>query len=133
MRRFVITGALVANGLASGLVLLELLNGDGWGKPATLSVTTVQLLVVAAAAALALTLVLAPVLGISFWARDRGARRLEARLATPAARAEPDASRTVRAASAEVTGNTPTGRRHPPRRLHRASPTARTEQDASPA
>ena len=37
----------------------------------------------AAAAAFALNLLLVPVLGISFWARDRGTRRLEARLAEP--------------------------------------------------
>jgi hypothetical protein len=83
MRRFIITGALLANALASGLVLLVILNGDGWGNPASLSVTTAQLLVVAAVVAFALNLLLAPVLGISFWARDRGTRRLEERLAEP--------------------------------------------------
>jgi hypothetical protein len=36
---------------------------------------------VAAVAALVMNLLLVPVLGISFWARDRGTRRLEARLA----------------------------------------------------
>ena len=83
MRRFIITGALLANALSSGLVLLVILNGDGWGNPARLSVTTAQLLVVAAVVAFALNLLLAPVLGISFWARDRGTRRLEERLAEP--------------------------------------------------
>ena len=83
MRRFVITGALLANALTSGLVLLLLLNGGGWGEAAQLSVTETQLLVVAAAVAFALNLFLAPILGISFWARDRGTRRLEERLAGP--------------------------------------------------
>ena len=52
--------------------------------------TTVQVLVVAAAAAFALNALLAPVLGISFWDRDRGTRRLEARLAAPASRSLQD-------------------------------------------
>jgi hypothetical protein len=84
MRRFIITGALLANALSSGLLLLLLLDDGGWGSPASLSVATAQLLVVVAAAAFALNLLLAPVLGISFWARDRGTRRLEERLETPA-------------------------------------------------
>ena len=88
MRRFIIVGALAANALASGLILLELLNGNGWGKQGTLSVTTVQILVVAAAVAFALNALLAPVLGISFWASDRTTHRLEARLATPAPRTD---------------------------------------------
>jgi hypothetical protein len=81
MRRFIIAGALLANVLASGLVLLELLNGGGWGNSAQLSITTVELLVVTAAVAVTLNILLAPVLGISFWARDRGTHRLEKRLA----------------------------------------------------
>ena len=81
MRRWFIAAALFANALASGLVLLLLLNGGGWGEAARLSVTDVKILVVAAAAAFALNLLLVPVLGISFWARDRGTRKLEARLA----------------------------------------------------
>lgn len=71
------------NALAGGLVLLELTNGVGWGDSAQLSATTVQLLVIVSGAAFALNLLLAPVLGISFWARDRGTRRLEQRLASP--------------------------------------------------
>lgn len=82
MRRWVITLALLANALSSGLVLLLLLNGGGWGDAAQLSATEVQVLVVVAAVALVLTLVLVPVLGISFWARDRSFRRQEAKLAT---------------------------------------------------
>ena len=81
MRRWFIAAALFANALASGLLLLQLLNGGGWGEAARLSVTDVEVLVIAAAAAFALNLLLVPVLGISFWARDRGTRRLEARLA----------------------------------------------------
>jgi hypothetical protein len=81
MRRWFITAALVANALASGLVLLMLLNNGGWGEAAQLSATETEVLVVVAAAAFVLNLLLVPVLGISFWARDRGTRRLEARLA----------------------------------------------------
>ena len=80
MRRWFISSALLANALAGGLVLLLLLNGGGWGGAVQLSPTETQLLVIVAAAAFALNLLLAPVLGISFWARDRGTRRLEARL-----------------------------------------------------
>jgi len=87
MRRWVIASALLANALASGLVLLELLNGAGWGKATTLSVTTTELLVVVAAVAFVLNLLLVPVLGISFWAHSRGMRRLQSRLAAP--RSEP--------------------------------------------
>jgi len=82
MRRWFITGALVANALISGLVLLLLLNNGGWGKETLLSATEASLLVVVAAVALVLTLLLVPVLGISFWARDRGFRRQEAELET---------------------------------------------------
>jgi hypothetical protein len=83
MRRWFISVALLANALVSGLVLLLLLNGGGWGESARLSATETEVLVVAAAAAFALNLLLVPVLGISFWARDRGTRRLEARLLVP--------------------------------------------------
>lgn len=80
MRRWLIIDALFANALAGGLVLLLLLNG-GWDDGVQLSAGEVKLLVVAAAVAFLLNLVLAPVLGISFWARDRGTRELETRLA----------------------------------------------------
>lgn len=82
MRRWFITGALLANALISGLVLLFLLNGSGWGEAAQLSATEAELLVIVAAVALVFTLLLVPVLGISFWARDRGFRRQEAELET---------------------------------------------------
>ena|SRR5687768_8244764 len=81
MRRWLIIDALFANALAGGLVLLLLLNGGGWDDGVQLSAGEAKLLVVAAAAAFLLNLVLAPVLGISFWARDRGTRELETRLA----------------------------------------------------
>ena len=81
MRRWLITGALLANALASGLVLLLLLSDGGWGDAVGLSAGEARLLVVVAAAAFALNLLLAPVLGISFWARDRGTRQRETRLA----------------------------------------------------
>jgi hypothetical protein len=81
MRRWIITVALLANALVSGLVLLKLWYGPGWGHATQLSVTETKVLVVAAVAAFTLNLLLVPVLGISFWARDRGTRRLEARLA----------------------------------------------------
>ena len=80
MRRWFIIDALFVNALASGLVLL-LLSGGGWGDAVRLSAGETKLLVVVAAAALILNLVLAPVLGFSFWARDRGTRKLEIRLA----------------------------------------------------
>ena len=81
MRRSFISVALLANALAGGLVLLLLLNGGGWGEAARLSATEAEVLIVVAAAAFVLNLLLAPVLGISFWARDRGTRKLETRLA----------------------------------------------------
>ena len=87
MRGSFVLGALLANALASGLVLLLLLNDGGWGTAPQLSVTEAELLVVVAAAAFVLNLLLAPVIGISFWAGARGTRRLEARL--DAARHEP--------------------------------------------
>ena len=82
-RRWVISSALLANALASGLVLLVLLYQGGWGNAVALSPVVAQILVVFAAVAFVLTLLLVPVLGISFWASDRGTRRLEARLAAP--------------------------------------------------
>lgn len=83
MRRWVISSALLANALASGVVLLVLLVRGGWGNTVELSPVVAQILVVLAAVAFVLTLVLVPVLGISFWASDRDTRRLEARLAAP--------------------------------------------------
>ena len=91
MRRWFIAAALLANAVASGLLLLLLLNGGGWGEAARLSPTEAEALVVAAAAAFALNLLLAPVLGISFWARDRGTRKLEGRLAARPGPAAPRA------------------------------------------
>jgi hypothetical protein len=81
MRRWFISSALFANGLASGLILLLLLNGSGWGEAQRLSTTETEVLVVVAAVAFVLNLLLIPVLSISFWARDRGTRALKARLA----------------------------------------------------
>ena len=80
MRRWFITAALGANALISGLVLLLLLTDGGWGGTTRLSATEAEVLVVVAVAALVLDLLLVPVLGISFWARDRGFRRQEAEL-----------------------------------------------------
>ena len=80
MRRWIIIAALAANALISGLVLLLILNGPGWGQATRLSATEAQLLVVVALVALVLDLVLVPLLGISFWARDRGFRRQEEEL-----------------------------------------------------
>ena len=81
MRLWFIAAALFANAVASGLLLLQLLNGGGWGQAPRLSATDAQVLVVVATAAFALNLLLVPVLGISFWARDRGTRKLEAGVA----------------------------------------------------
>jgi hypothetical protein len=83
MRRWVIILALLANALASGLVLIEFWFDAGWGNAPRPSATTAQVMIVVAVAAFALNLLLVPVLGISFWARDRGTRRLQARLAEP--------------------------------------------------
>ena len=80
MRRWLIVDALLVNALLDGLVLLLLLN-DGWGDAVRLSATQARLLVVVAVAAFVLNLLLAPVLGLSFWARDRGTRKLETQLA----------------------------------------------------
>jgi len=63
------------------LVLLLLLNDGGWGEAVQLSATEAEVLVVMAVAAFVLNLLLVPVLGISFWARDRGTQRPEAQLA----------------------------------------------------
>ncbi len=90
MRRWVISSALLANALASGIVLFVLLYRGGWGNAVDLSPVVAQILVVLAAVAFVLTLLLVPVLGISFWASDRGTRRLEARLAAPPPEPPPD-------------------------------------------
>jgi hypothetical protein len=90
MRRWFITAALLANAVISGLVLLLLLNDGGWGEATRLSATEVDALVLVAATALVLDLLLIPVLGISFWARDRGFRRQAAQI--EAQRGEPPAS-----------------------------------------
>ena len=81
MRRWFIISALLANALISGLVLLLLLNDGGWGSSTQLSATESELLIIVAAVALGLDLLLMPVLGISFWARDRGFRKQAAALA----------------------------------------------------
>ena len=86
MRRWLIIGALLANALLGGMVLLLVWDGGGWGEAVQLSVTQARLLIAVAAAALVLDLLLAPVLGLSFWARDRGTRTLETRLAASEAR-----------------------------------------------
>jgi hypothetical protein len=80
VRRWFITAALAANALISALVLLLLLNGGGWAEATRLSATQAEVLVVVALVALVLDLLLVPVLGISFWARDRGFRRQESEL-----------------------------------------------------
>jgi hypothetical protein len=66
MRRWVISSALLANALASGVVLLVLLSRGGWGNAVDFSPVVAQILVVLAAVAFVLTLLLVPVLGISF-------------------------------------------------------------------
>jgi hypothetical protein len=97
MRRWIIIVALVANALLGGLVLLKLWYQAGWGHAVRLSATEARLLVVVAVLAVAFTLLLVPVLGISFWARDRGTRRLNRRVASLATQARPPAvpTRTV--------------------------------------
>ena len=89
MRRWFITSTLLANALISGLVLLLLLNDGGWGSSNLLSATESELLFIVAAVALVLDLFLMPVLGISFWARDRGFRQQAAALADAHDRAGP--------------------------------------------
>lgn len=80
MRRWFITCAVVANALVSGVLLLQLWNGAGWGKTAQLSVTDTELLIVLAAVALVFNLLLIPVLSISSWTRNHELRGLQARL-----------------------------------------------------
>jgi hypothetical protein len=75
MRRWFITSALLANALMSGLILLLLLNDGGWGQATRLSATEAELLIIVGGVALVLDLLLIPILGISFWARDRGFRK----------------------------------------------------------
>ena len=104
MRRWLIVDALFANALLGGLVLLLIL-GDGWGEAARLSATEGRLLVVVAAAALVLDLLLAPVLGLSFWARDRGTRKLETRLAASEAQRRHGPAAPHRGEPAEGAGN----------------------------
>ena len=89
MRRWIITIALATNALLGGLVLLKLWYQAGWGHAVRLSSTETRLLIVVAVAAVAFTLLLVPVLGISFWARDRGTRRLQARVASLATPTRP--------------------------------------------
>jgi len=89
MRRWFITSTLLANALISGLVLLLLLNDGGWGSSNLLSATESEVLIIVAAVALVLNLLLMPVLGISFWARDRGFRQQAAALADAHDRAGP--------------------------------------------
>lgn len=68
MRQGFITLALLANAVSSGLILwLLVAGGDGATR---LSGRQGEVLIVVAAALL-LDLLLVPVLGISFWARDR--------------------------------------------------------------
>jgi hypothetical protein len=82
MRRWIIITSLTTNVLLAGLILLTLWLQAGWGNPVRLSSTETRVLVVIAVAAVGLNLLLVPVLGISFWARDRGTRRLERQVAT---------------------------------------------------
>jgi hypothetical protein len=92
VRRWIITVALVANALLAVLVLLKLWYQAGWGHAVRLSSTETRLLIVVAVAAVAFTLLLVPVLGISFWARDRGTRRLTERVASLVAGPHPPAT-----------------------------------------
>ena len=88
------TGAFVTNTLASGLVLLKLLNGNGWSKPGSLSLTSVQLLRITTAVSFTLNALRVPVLGICVWACNRITHRLEARLADPVSRTDQNGSLT---------------------------------------
>lgn len=79
MRQGFITLALLANAVSSGLILwLLVAGGDGATR---LSGRQGEVLIVVAAALL-LDLLLVPVLGISFWARDRSFRRQATELAS---------------------------------------------------
>ena len=102
MRRWIIIAALVTNALLALLVLLELWYQAGWGHAVRLSSTETRLLIVVAVAAGAFTLLLVPVLGISFWARDRGTRRLQARVASLAPPAGAPAAPTRNAVDQEL-------------------------------
>jgi hypothetical protein len=82
VRRWIIIAALFTNALLGLIVLLELWYQAGWGHAVRLSSTEARLLIVVAVVAVAFTLLLVPVLGISFWARDRGTRRLTERVAS---------------------------------------------------
>ena len=82
MRRWIIIAALIVNALLGTLVLLKLWYQAGWGHAARLSSAETRFSIVVAVAAVAFTLLLVPVLGISFWARDRGTRRLTERIAS---------------------------------------------------
>lgn len=82
MRRWIITASLATNVLLAGLILLLLWLQAGWGNSVRLSATETRFLIVIAVAATVLSLLLVPVLGISFWARDRGTRRLERQVAS---------------------------------------------------
>ena len=81
MRRWFITCAVLANALVSGVLLLGLGRGAGWGEAAALAARDAQLLIVLAAAAFVLNLLLVPVLTISSWTRNHELRGLKARLA----------------------------------------------------
>jgi hypothetical protein len=60
-----------------------LLYRGGWGNAVDHAPVVAQIPVVLATVAFGLTLLLVPVPGISFWANDRGTRRLDSRLAEP--------------------------------------------------
>ena len=89
MRRWIITVTLIANALLGTLVLLKLWYQAGWGHAVRLSSTETRLLIVVAVVAVAFTLLLVPVLGISFWARDRDTQRLNRRVASLATPTRP--------------------------------------------
>src|SRR5688572_16546867 len=110
MRRWLIIDTLLVNALFAGLVLLLLLDG-GWGDAVRLSATQARLLVVVATAAFVLNLLLAPVLGFSFWARDRGTRKLETQLLASQEASRPDEP-PVQGGARPVSG-------HQPADLHR--------------
>lgn len=66
MRHWIIVAALGMNALVDLLVPLKLWYQAGWGRAVRLSTTESRLLILVAVAALALNLVLVPVLGIQF-------------------------------------------------------------------